>query len=169
MEHYRLRKYRGPEVWARVRAAYEAGESGASVARRFDVGLSNLRKKARKEGWTRKDIARRLDEALEPRRPDAEATRASHIPAVEPARSVDPREALEQAMHRAGGLLAEGRGAEAQSLIRSAESLARLVERTEPRADEDGGETMSQDAIDRHMAERDATSSRRRPAWPGPC
>lgn len=62
MEHFRLRKYRGPEVWKRVREAYEAGESGPSVARRFDVGLANLRKKSRKEEWCRKHIAARLDQ-----------------------------------------------------------------------------------------------------------
>ena len=54
MEHHRLRKYRGPETWDRVRQAYVAGESAPSVARRFDVGLSNLRRRAMAEGWTRK-------------------------------------------------------------------------------------------------------------------
>jgi hypothetical protein len=61
MEHHRLRNYRGPETWARVRAAYVAGESAPSVARRFDVGLSNLRRRALAEGWTRSRIAERLD------------------------------------------------------------------------------------------------------------
>ena len=61
MEHYRLRKYRGPETWAQVRKAYVTGESAPSVARRFDVGLSNLRRRALAEGWTRKRIAVRMD------------------------------------------------------------------------------------------------------------
>jgi hypothetical protein len=33
MDHYRPINYPGPEVWARVRQAYEAGESGPSMAR----------------------------------------------------------------------------------------------------------------------------------------
>ena len=61
MEHHRLRKYRGPETWVRVKAAYVAGESAPSVARRFDVGLSNLRRRAMAEGWTRNRIAEQLD------------------------------------------------------------------------------------------------------------
>jgi transposase len=61
MEHHRLRKYRGPETWARVKAAYVAGESAPSVARRFDVGRSNLRRRAMAEGWTRRRIAQQLD------------------------------------------------------------------------------------------------------------
>lgn len=47
-------KQRSPAVWARVREAYLAGEPAASVARRFDVGLGNLRYRANAEGWTRK-------------------------------------------------------------------------------------------------------------------
>tara|TARA_R110000787_G_scaffold123227_1_gene234178 strand:+ start:951 stop:1184 length:234 start_codon:yes stop_codon:yes gene_type:complete len=60
MDHHRLRKYRGPETWARVKAAYVAGEPAPSVARRFDVGLSNLRRRAMAEGWTRNRIAEAL-------------------------------------------------------------------------------------------------------------
>ena len=61
MEHHRLRKYRGPETWARVRQAYIAGESAPSLVRRFDVGYANLRRRARLEGWTRKIIAAQID------------------------------------------------------------------------------------------------------------
>jgi len=159
MDHYRLRKYRGQETWDRVRAAYEAGETGPSVARRFDVGLANLRKKARKEGWTRKHVAARLDKALEPIREPLATPAPASLPAVE------PRQAVEDAMQRAGGLLAEGRNGEAQALIRSAEALARLVERTEPTprrgVDRDGGdqdgEAMSdEEDMARFIAEHDA-------------
>lgn len=65
MEHHRLRKYRGPETWARVRAAYIAGEPAPSVARRFDVGLSNPRRRARLEGWTRNRVAEALKRLVE--------------------------------------------------------------------------------------------------------
>jgi hypothetical protein len=148
MEHHRLRKYRGPEVWKRVRQAYEAGESGPSVARRFDVGLANLRKKARENGWSRKHTAARLDQELEPDRADI---------AAPPSPPVDPRQAVEEAMQRAGGLLVQGRGGEAQVLVRSAEALARLADRTEPtRAVEAAQEEASEEDIAQWMAERDA-------------
>lgn len=152
MEHFRLRKYRGPEVWKRVREAYEAGESGPSVARRFDVGLANLRKKARLEGWCRKHTAARLDQELEPVRPGVAPSDAASAPPP-----VDPRQAVEEAMQRAGGLLVQGRGGEAQVLVRSAEALARLADRTEPaRAAEAAQEEASEEDIAQWMAERDA-------------
>ena len=148
MEHHRLRKYRGPKVWKRVRQAYEAGESGPSVARRFDVGLADLRKKAREKGWSRKHTAARLDRELEPDRTDL---------ASPPSPPVDPRQAVEEAMHRAGGLLVQGRGGEAQVLVRSAEALARLADRTEPaRALEAAQEEASEEDIAQWTAERDA-------------
>lgn len=152
MEHFRLRKYRGPEVWKRVREAYEAGESGPSVARRFDVGLANLRKKARLEGWCRKHIAARLDRELEPMRPCVALSDAASAPPP-----VDPRQAVEEAMQRAGGLLVQGRGGEAQVLVRSAEALARLADRTEPaRAEGAAQEEASEEEIAQWIAERDA-------------
>ncbi len=149
MEHYRLRKCRGPEVWARVRVAYEAGETGPSVARRFDVGLANLRKKARLQGWTRNDIARRLDRELEPLH-DAAPVPATQGPPV------DPQAAVETAMQRASTLLAEGRGGEAQALVRSAEALARLAERTGASTAPEGDGSSEEESIARYMAERDA-------------
>lgn len=132
MEHHALRKYRGPEVWARVRTAYLAGESAPSVARRFDVGLGNLRKRASAEGWTRSRAALRTD--LKPER-----SAATGIPAATPADAgassepeaeypVGTREALKRAAERAAWLIAEGRGAEAMVLVRAAEALSNLVD-----------------------------------------
>lgn len=123
MDHFRLKKYRGPETWARVRIAYEAGESGPSVARRFDVGLANLRKKARIEGWCRRAQARRADAELAgtpvaARRPEG---------AAEAPPPADPVQALGVALSRASAALAAGRAGEATALIRAAEALARLT------------------------------------------
>lgn len=134
MEHHALRKYRGPEIWARVRKAYLAGESAPSVARRFDVGLGNLRKRASAEGWTRSRAA--LHDDLKPERTatrSAEGTSgascAADTPAAEaPEYAVGTREALKRAAERAAWLIAEGRGAEAVALIRAAEALSNLVE-----------------------------------------
>lgn len=129
MEHHRLRKYRGPETWARVRAAYVAGESAPSVARRFDVGLSNLRRRALKEGWTRNRIAQALD--LKPTRGEADGPgpglEALGVAMDEDQAPVAPTEALTRAMGRAAWLLAEGRATEAMALMRAAETLSNLA------------------------------------------
>jgi len=132
MDHFRLRKYRGPETWARVREAYLAGEPAPSVARRFDVSLANIRKKASREGWTRHALARRHD--LKPIRgaPDGARPAIGPLPDVlnlpfEPAeRPVKVSEAIERAGARAAWLLSEGRAPEAEVLIRAARALSDL-------------------------------------------
>lgn len=130
MDHFRLRKYRGPEVWARVRLAYEAGESGPSVAQRFDIGLANLRKKCRLEGWSRRHQAERSDRDLPGERIAAAAADAppgaGRDPAGDPAASPEPSEVRRRAVDRAAALLAEGRATEALTQLKAAEALARL-------------------------------------------
>lgn len=134
MEHYALRKYRGPEIWARVRTAYLAGESAPSVARRFDVGLGNLRKRASAEGWTRNRAALRTDLKPERAAPASggrtTATTGDAETAPEEAAEypVGTREALKRAAERAAWLIAEGRGTEALALVRAAEALSNLVD-----------------------------------------
>lgn len=131
MEHHRLRKYRGPETWARVRAAYVAGESAPSVARRFDVGLSNLRRRAMAEGWTRSRIAGQLD--LKPLRGGADgpspglAALSLTSETAEPP-YVDPEVAVARALNRAAWLLSRGQAVEATALMRAAEALERKWE-----------------------------------------
>lgn len=127
MEHHRLRKYRGPETWARVRAAYVAGEPGPSVARRFDVGLANLRRRAIQEGWTRNRIAMALD--LKPVRggPDDPPPAIGALDlGSDPNARMDPRKALAQAVRRAAWLISQGQAAEAATLLKAAEALERL-------------------------------------------
>lgn len=129
MEHHRLRKYRGPETWARVRAAYVAGESAPSVARRFDVGLSNLRRRAMAEGWTRRRIAETLD--LKPLRggaddPPPAIGALADLEALPETPWVDPRDAMAKAVCRAAWLIEQGQAAEATVLLRAAEALDRL-------------------------------------------
>lgn len=87
MDHFRLRKYRGPEVWAVVRLAYGAGENGPSVAQRFDIGLANLGKKCRREGWSRRDQAERSDRELPVERIAAVEARVPGRNAGEPLRA----------------------------------------------------------------------------------
>lgn len=130
MDHHRLRKYRGPETWAQVKAAYIAGEPAPAVARRFDVGLSNLRRRARLEGWTRNRLAGQLD--LKPVRGASDATRPpppawAAPPEPEPMPPwIDPQVAYECAMWRAAWMVSQGRAAEAEALMKAADRLKQM-------------------------------------------
>jgi hypothetical protein len=124
MEHFRLRKYRGEDTWRRVREAYVAGETGPSLARRYDVGLANLRKKASREGWTRSATAAALDRELPPEAPPEIAA----APEADPAAPPDAPAVRRRALARADVLLAEGRAAEALAQLKAAEALSRMGE-----------------------------------------
>ncbi|MGV3579125.1 hypothetical protein [Brevundimonas sp.] len=125
-----MRKYRGPETWARVRQAYLAGESAPSVARRFDVGLANLRRRALIEGWTRKTWAQTID--LKPIRGGADEPgpeTGMRLTALVEAGAVPPinlHDALSEAVRRAAWLLSQGQTAEATALLRAATALEKL-------------------------------------------
>ena len=49
-------KIRGPNTWAAAREMYQAGASAPVVAETFDVSVPNLRKRAREEGWRKRDL-----------------------------------------------------------------------------------------------------------------
>ena len=51
------RKLRSEDTWRAVRRAWEAGETGASLAQRYDVGLANLWRRRASEGWKRHETA----------------------------------------------------------------------------------------------------------------
>lgn len=51
------RKLRSDDTWAEVRRAWEAGETAASLVRRYDVGLANLWRRRTAEGWHRRRAA----------------------------------------------------------------------------------------------------------------
>lgn len=122
MDHHRLRKYRGPETWAQVREAYVAGESAPSVARRFDVGLSNLRRRAMAEGWTRSRIAEQLD--LKPVRGAPSVLAPLSLLEAEPEPPwIDPELAAGRALHRVTWLVSEGRAAEARALAKAVDAM----------------------------------------------
>lgn len=53
-EAYRIRS---DETWADAREDYLTGFSAEEVCRRYDIGLSALRRRAREEGWRRRDQA----------------------------------------------------------------------------------------------------------------
>lgn len=120
MDHFRLRKYRGPEVWARVRLAYEAGESGPSVAQRFDIGLANLRKKCRLEGWSRRHQAERSDRELPGERIAVARDLAEEGP-------VDRQAALAACLDHAAAAMARGEGAAALAALKAARAYTELT------------------------------------------
>lgn len=120
MDHFRLRKYRGPEVWARVRLAYEAGESGPSVAQRFDVGLANLRKKCRLEGWSRRHQAERSDRDLPGERVAAARAPGNDGP-------VDRQAALAACLDHAAAAMARGEGPAALAALKAARAYTELT------------------------------------------
>jgi len=51
------RKVRSEDTWWAVRRAWEAGETAASLAQRYDVGLANLWRRRASEGWKRRVTA----------------------------------------------------------------------------------------------------------------
>ena len=65
MSIYRTEKIRDEETWEMVRRAWEGGETGASCAKRFDVGLANLWRRRASEGWERRREKDRPPEPLE--------------------------------------------------------------------------------------------------------
>lgn len=126
MEHHRLRKYRGPETWARVRQAYLAGESAPSVARRFDVGLANLRRRAMAEGWTRKTYAQQIDLKAVRGGADEPGTALAALVEWGETPPISAQEALAEAVRRAAWLLSQGQTAEANALLQTAAALDKL-------------------------------------------
>ena len=74
------RRNRSGETWAAARAAYLDGLSAGEVCAHFDLGLSALRARARREGWRRidqadldPDLQDDLDEELDAQVVDFEA------------------------------------------------------------------------------------------------
>ncbi|RYG96866.1 MAG: hypothetical protein EON58_11075 [Alphaproteobacteria bacterium] len=65
MPHYNTTKVRDEDTWAEVRRGWEQGETGASLALRYDVGLANLWRRRASEGWSR-DKLRTPDPRPEP-------------------------------------------------------------------------------------------------------
>ena len=56
-------KIRTDETWDEIRRQWEAGETGASLARRYQVGLANLWRRRASEHWRRPE---RIDPKPEP-------------------------------------------------------------------------------------------------------
>lgn len=141
-------KQRSPAVWAKVREAYLAGEPAASVARRFDVGVGNLRYRANAEGWTRKAAlsseqqaedaeTMRLKGEVVPLESTTTAERASSEARKDTLiQAMSPREQMAYALKRAARSLAAGRASEAEGLIRAVRALGEITGTTPPRLED---------------------------------
>ena len=122
-----------PGTWALVRAAYLSGLSGPSVAARFGVSLSALRKRAQREGWTKSAYAlvREREGREGAAAPQPAAGPAALSPKAEagmPPLRLDPLGVARVALEGAARALAEGCPAEALTGVRAAEAIVRLGE-----------------------------------------
>ena len=134
-----------PQTWELIRAAYLSGLSGPTVAARFGVSVTALRKRAAKEGWTKQAYARASGAAAQgpaagpsagpaafapqpPLSPEAEI--ALKVEAVT-ARQIqplyeEPEEMARRALGMAARAISEGDGLAAARLVRSARELREL-------------------------------------------
>ncbi|WP_420471778.1 hypothetical protein [Brevundimonas sp. FT23042] len=62
---WRDQKIRSEESWAEIRRQWEAGETGASLARRYQVGLANLWRRRASENWYRPERVEPKPEPIE--------------------------------------------------------------------------------------------------------
>lgn len=100
------------ETWDLARAAYVGGQSARSVCERFGLGEANLRKKARLEGWTKRDWADTrgvIDGGV------MSASTSAQVLALP-----EDGDLMATVLRRAREALTAGRGSEATSLIKAA-------------------------------------------------
>jgi hypothetical protein len=112
-------KIRGPNTWAAAREMFQAGAAASVVAETFDVGISNLHRRAREEGWRKRDLPDLPDR---PSVPGEESAAAGALP-------VDVRGAAVAAMSQAARLMTQGQFARATEAMKAAEMFGKLAER----------------------------------------
>lgn len=125
-----------PQTWELIRAAYLSGLSAPTAAARFGVSVGALRKRAAREGWTKQAFAR----TQAPGSPAAHAPPADDIALrIEAivARQVlplheEPEAMARRALGHATRAIAEGRGLEAERLVRAARQLRELSDEMPP-------------------------------------
>jgi len=128
-----------PETWSLIRGAYLSGLSARTVAGRFGVSEGALRKRAAREGWTKRAFAARATPwpgALErpaglgaPTRPgeaDAPLTEDDIVAAWTAPMLIRPGDLARRALAGAAEAVRAGRGLTALRLARAASEIARL-------------------------------------------
>ncbi|MGV8928771.1 MAG: hypothetical protein ACOH1E_03385 [Brevundimonas sp.] len=115
---YRIRT---DETWAEARGDYLTGFTAEEVCRRHDIGLSALRRRARREHWRRHD--------------QADPTPEDDFDVFD---DLEPSELIEMAWRRLAAAIARGRGADAARWQRIHAVLhARVQAEAQARHDED--------------------------------
>lgn len=129
-----------PETWSLIRGAYLSGLSARTVAGRFGISEGALRKRAAREGWTKRAFAARATPwpgaparppgmALVPVRPseaDAPLSEDDIVAAWTAPIQIRPGDLARRALAAAAEAVKGGRGLTALRLARAASEIARL-------------------------------------------
>lgn len=136
-----------PETWSLIRGAYLSGLSAPTVAARFGVSETALRRRARREGWTKRDFAARstpwplgrtppmgapggptgvLAAPGLPPDPDAPLTEDDIVAAWSSPIQIRPNDLARRTLAAAAEAVKGGRGLTALRLARAASEIARL-------------------------------------------
>ena len=126
----------GAETWSLIRGAYLSGLSAPTVAARFGISVTALRKRAGREGWTKRRFA---DAASGPQpahhaAPPPPTGRAGSRPPTEAEvveacfepMHIAPTDLARRALANAAHALKAGEGLKAVRLARAAGEIARL-------------------------------------------
>jgi tetratricopeptide (TPR) repeat protein len=126
------------ETWGLIRGAYLSGLSAPTVAARFGVSVTALRKHAAKEGWTKRAFAARQALARSAPPPGAAAAapaatatdgppdEAAVLAAWRAPLHIRPDDLARRALANAAHALKTGEGLNAVRLARAATEIARL-------------------------------------------
>lgn len=126
------------ETWGLIRGAYLSGLSAPTVAARFGVSVTALRKHAAKEGWTKRAFAARQASARSapppgpapadpaPKTPDGPPDEAAVLAAWRAPLHIRPDDLARRALAGAAHALKTGEGLNAVRLARAATEIARL-------------------------------------------
>ena len=122
------------ETWGLIRGAYLSGLSAPTVAARFGVSVTALRKHAAKEGWTKRAFAARqaLERSAVPAGPapaapaDGPPDEAAVLAAWRAPLHIRPDDLARRALAGAAHALKTGEGLNAVRLARAATEIARL-------------------------------------------
>lgn len=125
----------GPETWGLIRGAYLSGLSAPTVAARFGVSVTTLRKHAAREGWTKRDFAAGQGAPRPPAAPaatvaapapDGPPDEAAALAAWRAPLYIRPEDLARKALAGAAHALKAGEGLNAVRLARAATEIARL-------------------------------------------
>lgn len=109
------------ETWAEVRACYLSGWTAKACAERFGVTEHALRRRATREGWSKKAHAEARRAGGEDAAGEGTATRGGPL-------ADHPVAIAETALRTAVEALAQGRAADAQALIKAGNAVGEFAE-----------------------------------------